>query len=104
MSEIINVRIPNTFVGLGSINNIGDIIKDLSPSKILIVTGPNIKKSGIIDLVKPLLEKTGCIFDVYAECESNASTSSIERLSQKVNRPVVGLKRRLLFTLVCCFF
>jgi alcohol dehydrogenase class IV len=84
LSKIINIRIPNTFIGPGSIKNIGDIIKDLSPSKILIVTDPNIKEAGIIDPVRSLLEKTGYVSDVYDGCESNASTSSLERLSQKV--------------------
>ena len=84
MSKIINVRIPNTLIGLGSINKIGDIVKDLSPSKILIVTDPIIKKIGLINSVNSLLKKAGYVFDVYDECESNASVKSVERLVRRI--------------------
>ncbi len=84
MSKIINVRIPNTLIGLGAINNIGDVVRDLSPSKVLIVTDPVIKKVGLTNSISSLLRKARYVFDVYDECESNASVKSLERLVKRI--------------------
>ncbi len=84
MANSINVRIPNTIIGLGVISNIGDVAKKFAPSRVLIVTDAGIVKAGIIDRIKPPLEKAGCKFDIFDGCEVEPSISCIEKLSQKI--------------------
>jgi alcohol dehydrogenase class IV len=84
MVDTINIRIPNTLIGLGAISNIGDIAKSFSPSKILIVTDAGVIKSGVVDAVKSPLEKVGYKFDVFDGCVSDPPISSVEKLCKKV--------------------
>jgi len=84
MVDTINIRIPNTIIGLGAISNIGDIVKGFSPSKILILTDAGIMKSGIIEAVKSPLEKAGYKFDIFDGCVSDPTISSVEKLCKKV--------------------
>jgi alcohol dehydrogenase class IV len=84
MSNIIEMRIPRTLIGLGSINNIGEVLKDLPSSRILIVTDPGIKQAGILETARLAVEKAGYKCDVYAECETNCAVSSVERLGKKI--------------------
>lgn len=84
MANILNVRIPNTLIGLGAINSITDVISELPHSNILILTDPGIIKAGIIDSVKAPLEKAGYKYEIFGEIESNPLISSVEKLAQKV--------------------
>ncbi len=84
MVDFVNLRIPGTVIGLGAINNIGDVIKQFDPAKVLVVTDPGIVKAGIIDAIKLPLENVGCKFDIFDSCETEPSISSIEALGQYV--------------------
>jgi alcohol dehydrogenase class IV len=84
MSPILNVRIPNTLIGLGAINTIANVVKDLPHSKILIISDPGIIKAGILALVKEPLEKAGLKFEVFGDCASNPPIGSIEKTVKKV--------------------
>ncbi len=84
MADFINIRIPDTVIGLGAINNIGDVVKKFAPTKILVVTDPGIVKAGIIDAIKSPLENAGCKFDTFDSCETEPSISAIEALSRQV--------------------
>ncbi len=84
MQSIISLRIPDTAIGLGAIKNIGGVIKQFGPARVLVVTDPGIVKAGIIDAIKSPLEKAGYKFDIFDSCENEPSTSSIEALSQHV--------------------
>lgn len=84
MADFINLRIPDTVIGLGAINSIGNVVKEFAPTKILVVTDLGIIKAGIIDAIKSPLENAGCKFDIFDSCETEPSISAIEALGQQV--------------------
>jgi alcohol dehydrogenase len=84
MLKSVEMRLPHTLIGLGAINDLGTVLKELGSSKVLIITDPGIVKAGIIDLVKSVLNKTSFKYDVYDKCEPNPEISSIEKLGAKV--------------------
>lgn len=84
MADILNVRIPNTFIGLGAINEITNLVNDLPHSKILIITDPGIIKAGIMEAIQETLQKASIKFEVFGGCPSNPSITSIEKAANKV--------------------
>jgi alcohol dehydrogenase len=84
MNPIFSVQIPHTFIGMSAIAKIGELIRPLAPTKILVISDKGISKAGIVDTVKRHLEDAKCQFDVFDETESEPSISQIEMLGQKV--------------------
>ena len=84
ISEIINIKIPQTMFGAGAINNLGDVAKGFAPNKILVVTDTGLTKTDIISNVTSQLEKAGFKPDVFDKCGIEAPISGIEELAAKV--------------------
>ncbi len=82
--DFVSVRIPDTIIGLGIINTIGDVLEKFNPTKILVITDMGLVKAGLVDAIRIPLEKTAYKFDIFNECESEPSISSIEALGQRV--------------------
>ena len=83
-TNIMNLKIPNSFIGLGAVTNIGDLVTSYAPTKVHIITAAAIIKAGIIDAVKSPLDKAGIEFDITDDCEAEPSISYLEKLNQKV--------------------
>ena len=83
MPGLINVKIPDTIIGLGAINNIGDIAKSFAPRKILILTDAGIVKAGVIDAVKAPLKKAGLDFEVFDGCQEEPPIPLVGEISEK---------------------
>ena len=83
MSELINVKIPDTVIGLGAVRKIADIAKSLDASKILILTDPGIIKAGLINAVKEPLEKAGLNFVIIDSCKEEPPIPVLEEISIK---------------------
>ena len=64
MFETIPFRTPSTFFGMDSINQIGVEAKKLGAGKVLIVTGPSVKKAGILDKVLSFVNKENLAVEV----------------------------------------
>jgi alcohol dehydrogenase class IV len=64
MFETIPFRTPSTFFGMDAINGIGVEAKKLGAGKVLIVTGPSVQKSGILDKALSFLEKENLTVEV----------------------------------------
>jgi alcohol dehydrogenase len=84
MDKPINVRIPDTIIGLGAINGIGNIAKTFKPNNILIVTDVGLVKAGIIDAVKKPLERSGLNFSIFDSCEEEPPPAVVEELAHIV--------------------
>lgn len=84
MTDVINVNIPRTIMGVGAIKNLGNIIKDFAPSKILLVTDVGVVKAGVADLAQSAIKKSGYKLDVFDGCQPEAPISVIEELNQKM--------------------
>lgn len=84
MPRLVNVKIPDTIIGLGAISNIGDIAKSFAASKILILTDKGIVKAGIINAIKAPMEKAGLKFEVFDGCKEEPPIPLLEEISKKV--------------------
>jgi len=55
--------------GSGSLENLGNEIKRVNGSKVLVVTDPGLKSAGVLDAVAAALDKAKLSFSVFAEVE-----------------------------------
>jgi alcohol dehydrogenase class IV len=55
--------------GSGSLENLGNEIKRVTGSKVLVVTDPGLKTAGVLDAVTAALDKTMLNYSVFAEVE-----------------------------------
>lgn len=64
MFETIQFRTPATFFGMDTLKQVGVEAKKLGAGKVLIVTGPTVKKAGIFDQALKYLEAENLIVDI----------------------------------------
>lgn len=83
-ADIISLQIPDTIIGIGAINNVGDVVKKFAPARVLIITDPGIVKAGLIKFIISPLNKAGYKFDIFDDCESEPSITCIEALAHRV--------------------
>jgi alcohol dehydrogenase len=55
--------------GFGCLENLGDEIKRLKGSKVLVITDPGIKAASLVDLIGKILDRTPIPFRVFSEVE-----------------------------------
>jgi len=84
--EKLNVRIPNTWIGMGVTREVGDFIKELglTPKKILIITDEIIVSAGLIDNLKTSLSDAGFVFSVFVDTRPNAPLSVIKKCAKMI--------------------
>ena len=76
-------KVPYTVMGPGAAGNIGDIARDLGATKALIVTDAGVVQAGLLDKIKPSLDKAGFKYDVFDRVEPNAQSRAIEECIQQ---------------------
>ncbi len=81
-SATFRIQIPDTFVGNGTVDNIGALVKQLGGKKVLIVTDTGIVQAGLVDKVKQSLEKEGIKSDTFDGCKPDALISVIKECAQ----------------------
>jgi alcohol dehydrogenase len=84
MPGIFNANIPNTTIGPGAINTIGEAAKLFYPTNVLIVTDAGLVKAGVIEPVKSSLEKAGLKYAIFDSCKEKPPISVLEKLNQLV--------------------
>jgi alcohol dehydrogenase class IV len=84
MVDIINVEIPKTVIGMGSVNSINNLVKEFRPEKILIITMEDLVKAELVNKVISPLTAAGRRPDVFEGCKPNAPSSSIEKCNEVV--------------------
>ncbi len=78
----LRVRIPNTFMGDGAVENVGALVKQRGGKKVLIITDSGIVQAGLVDEVKKPLEKEGIESATFDGCKSDALISVIKDCAQ----------------------
>ena len=81
----ISFKIPYTVIGPGSAGNVGDIAGDLGATKPLIVTDIGVVQAGLLEKIKPSLDKLGGKYDIYDAVKPNAPISIIEECIKRVS-------------------
>jgi len=81
--------------GSGSLENLGNEIKRVNCSKVLVVTDPGLKSAGVLDAVAAALDKANLSFSVFAEVEPDprVEVALASAAAAKAYRPdvIVGL-------------
>ncbi len=83
MTNVIEIRVPRTLFGVGATGGLGDLVRSLSATRILVVTDPGVVEAGIVDTVKGVLDAAGVGSDVFDECGAEAPATVIEELGRK---------------------
>jgi alcohol dehydrogenase class IV len=84
LAELIEIRVPRTLFGVGAVSGLGELVRSLAPTRILIVTDPGVARAGIIDTVQTALGAAGLEAQVFDKCGMEAPASGIEGLARKV--------------------
>jgi alcohol dehydrogenase class IV len=82
-SEVMKIIVPQTLFGVGAVSGLGDMVKSLGSTKVLIVTDPGLVKAGIVETVLSALSAGGLAADVFDRCGAEAPVSGIDELSRK---------------------
>jgi alcohol dehydrogenase class IV len=76
------LNIPNTFMGNGAVENVGELVQQLGGKKTLIVTDAGIAEADLVDNVKQALKKKGVESGTYDGCKPDALISVIKEGAQ----------------------
>jgi alcohol dehydrogenase len=88
VAELVNITIPKTTIGIGTIKNIGQEAQKLGASKILVITDKGIVQASILGALKDSLQKTGIPFEIFDGCKPEPSidiTLDLANLIKKDN-------------------
>jgi len=89
-------RIPKRIhTGLGCLAGLSEEIERISPSKVLVITDPGVRKAGPFDRVKNVLEKAGVPFEVFDGIDIEPTMETLERCLKSIGShrfgAVIGL-------------
>jgi len=76
------VRVPDTLIGIGAVQNTGTLVKKLAAKKVLIVTDRGVAQAGLVDKVKRSLEEEGIELGIFDACEPDAPVNVIKSCAQ----------------------
>ncbi|MFH1833658.1 MAG: iron-containing alcohol dehydrogenase [bacterium] len=82
-SEVLSIVVPHTLFGAGALSGLGDLVRSLRSTKILIATDPGLVEAGIVAAVQATLDSAGLQADVFDRCGPEAPVSAIEQLSRE---------------------
>ena len=65
--------------GVGEIGRLPELVASLGGSRVFVVTDPGVERSGVVDVVRAVLELARLETEVFAEVEPNPGASTVER-------------------------
>ncbi|MDO4491131.1 MAG: iron-containing alcohol dehydrogenase [Lachnospiraceae bacterium] len=72
----------NITVGKGSVSKIKDIAKELGGTHAMIISGPHLKKMGLVDKLGDLLKEAGVQVSTFTDIEANPSVTTVEHATE----------------------
>lgn len=75
---------PNTIVGAGTAENVGEVVEGLSGTRALVVTDAGVVNAGLLDAIKGSLEAHGIAFGLFEECLPDAPLSIVNKCARVV--------------------
>ena len=82
-------RKPELLEGINSLQNLPEIVKNRNINKVLIVTGPHIFSSGLLDVMLKSLEKEGVTYYIYNKTVQNPTIVKESLLLAEVPQSIV---------------
>ncbi len=77
--DVLPWRTPRVLTGAGALSHLPDILKKKKISHILIVTGPNIRKRGLLDELEEELQHNKLVYHIFDEVSQNPTDVEVER-------------------------
>jgi alcohol dehydrogenase class IV len=75
------VHIPNTIIGVGALDNLGSLAKEMKARKVLVITDAGVAKTGTLECVKTSLQNSGLSFAIFDKCQPDAPINIVEECS-----------------------
>ena len=72
----------NIVVGRGTMAKLPEIAKKLGGSHALIISGPNLKKMGIVQRAADYLKEAGIQSDCFTDTEANPSVDTVQKAAE----------------------
>jgi alcohol dehydrogenase len=85
-TDVIEIRVPRTLFGVGALSGLGDLVRSMAATRVLLVTDPGVIEAGIAERVKTALETAGVAVDLFDECQAEAPASIIEGLAARASK------------------
>jgi alcohol dehydrogenase len=73
----------NIVFGRNSLSRLPELLKKCDTQKVLIISGPNLKRQGLVDKVKELIGAANIECEVFTDVEANPSVSTVEAAAKE---------------------
>jgi len=80
----IEAKIPHTYIGLGSIKNLGTEVLKFDVRRILVITDKGIVKAGILEPIQKSLNQANISYDIFDNCTPEPSINLVTTLCKTV--------------------
>ena len=81
------IKIPScVYAGVGSIEEIGTILKQESSKKALVFTDKGVAGAGLLDKLTAVLERTGVEYKVFDGLNPEPAYTDVEKVVEQMNR------------------
>lgn len=72
----------NIIVGAGTMAKLPECAKKLGGSHAMLISGPTLRKMGIVDKAADYLKETGMQVDIFTDVEANPSVTTVEKATE----------------------
>ena len=69
----------NITVGAGTLAKLPECAKKLGGSHAMLISGPTLRKMGVVDKVADYLKDAGMAVDIFTDVEANPSVTTVEK-------------------------
>ena len=76
----------NIMVGAGTMAKLPECAKKLGGSHAMLISGPTLRKMGIVDKAADYLKEAGMKVDIFTDVEANPSVTTVERSRSRFYR------------------
>ena len=72
----------NIMVGAGTMAKLPECAKKLGGSHAMLISGPTLRKMGIVDKAADYLKEAGMKVDIFTDVEANSSVTTVEKATE----------------------
>ena len=77
----------NIMVGAGTMAKLPECAKKLGGSHAMLISGPTLRKMGIVDKAADYLKEAGMKVDIFTDVEANPSVTTVEKATEHLKKP-----------------
>ena len=84
----------NITVGAGTLAKLPECAKKLGGSHAMLISGPTLRKMGVVDKAADYLKDAGMAVDIFTDVEANPSVTTVEKRQKRIRIPAQILSLR----------